>query len=168
MDGPGQTLDDLIPVHLPHALRFAVRLTGDPDAAEEVVQEALVRVARSWQTFRRESEFRTWLFRIVVNSYRDWASRLKRAGPLPDSLSDRKSRDPSDAAWEAELGRLIAARVARLPPRQKEVLVLIAYEGLTPREVAGVLGISESNVHSTLHAARERLRGELARHLLEK
>jgi RNA polymerase sigma-70 factor (ECF subfamily) len=63
-------LDRLVTEHLPSALRFATRLTGDIDAAEEVVQEALVRVARSWKTFRGEARFQTWLFQIVINVFR--------------------------------------------------------------------------------------------------
>ncbi|HEV8003265.1 MAG TPA: sigma factor, partial [Planctomycetaceae bacterium] len=52
-------LDRLVSEHLSAALRFATRLTGDVDAAEDVLQEALVRVARSWKTFRREAQFQT-------------------------------------------------------------------------------------------------------------
>jgi RNA polymerase sigma-70 factor, ECF subfamily len=70
-------LDRLVTQHLPWALGFATRLTGTPDAAEEVLQEALVRVARSWKSFRKEAEFRTWLFRIVINAFRDWLARKR-------------------------------------------------------------------------------------------
>ena len=71
-------------------------------------------------------------------------------------------------AWASELGELVADRVSALPPRQREVLVLIAYEGLSPAEVARVLGISEANVHATLHVARRRLRTQLASLLMER
>ena len=168
MDGPAKTLDELVPAHLPQALRFAMRLTGDPDAAEEVVQDALLRAARSWRTFRGDSEFQTWLLRIVINVFRDWAARRPSTQSLPSDLRDSREAGPPDALLEAELGRLVAAKIGRLPPRQREVLVLMAYEGLTPRDVSRVLGISESNVYATLHVARERLRRELAPYLVEK
>jgi RNA polymerase sigma factor (sigma-70 family) len=71
-------------------------------------------------------------------------------------------------AISSELGRLIAARVSALPPRQREVLVLTVYQALTPRQVGEILGISEANVHSTLHVARQRLQKELAAYLAEK
>lgn len=161
-------LDGLVCRHLSETLRFATRLTGDPDAAEDVVQEALVRVARNWESFRGEAQFRTWLFRIVINVFRDQVAGRTRIGRLEDDVPDDRAGDPASMAMADELGRLIAARVSALPPRQREVLVLIAYEGLTPRQVAGVLEITEANVYATLHVARGRLRKELAPHLAEK
>lgn len=160
--------DRLVAEHLPAALRFAIRLSGRTDLAEEIVQEAMLRAARSWQTFRGESQFRTWLFRIVVNVFRDGAGRRPAHDPLTDDAADPSQGPPSDEAMAAELGELVAQSVAKLPPRQREVLVLSVYEGLAPRQVAAVLGISEANVHTTLSLARARLRRSLASYLAEK
>jgi RNA polymerase sigma-70 factor (ECF subfamily) len=160
-------LDGLVSAHLSEALRLAIRLTGDPEEAEEVVQEALVRVARSWKSFRGEARFRTWLFRIVVNAFRDRVRARPGTERLDDDVPDRQLADPATEAAAAELGRLVAARVSALPPRQREVVILTCYEGLSPREVAHVLEISQANVHATLHVARQRLRRELARHFSE-
>jgi RNA polymerase sigma-70 factor (ECF subfamily) len=162
------TLNQLVLDHLPGMLRLAVRLTGSPDAAEEIVQEALVRVARSWRSFRGQAHFKTWLFRIVINVFRDQLRQRPSPEPLPEELCDLRAGDPALEAANNELGRLIGSRVSALPPRQREVLVLTAYESLAPREIADVLGISEANVHSTLHVARQRLRRELAPYLAEK
>jgi RNA polymerase sigma-70 factor (ECF subfamily) len=158
------SLDHLVAEHLPAALRFATRLCGDPARAEEIVQEALVRVVRSWRSFRGASEFRTWLFRIVINVFRDRQRRGADMLPIHDcrdELADAAPQ-PAAAAMVAELGELVAREVSRLPARQREVLVLVAYEGLSTHEVAEALGISEANVHSTLWAARSRLKARLA------
>lgn len=165
--GDEPTLDRLVERHLDETLRFAIRLTGDPHAAEEVVQDAMLRVARSWKTFRGEAQFRTWLFRIVINVFRDRLSRRTSENEIPADVPDLRIADPAAEALLNELNRLVAAKVSALPPRQREVLVLITYEGLTPGEVAELLGISEANVYSTLHAARQRLRKELAGYLVE-
>jgi RNA polymerase sigma-70 factor, ECF subfamily len=162
-------LDRLVTQHLPSALRFATRLTGTLDAAEDVLQEALVRVARSWKSFRKEAEFRTWLFRIVINVFRDRFAAPKRAdGTLSSDVADKRGGDPAIEAQDVELGQLIAARVSDLPPRQREVMVLTAYEGLSAKAVGELLGISESNVYATLGVARERLRKELAPYFAER
>ncbi len=161
-------LDRLVSTHLSETLRFATRLTGDSDAAEEVVQEALLRVARSWRSFRGEANFRTWLFRIVINAFRDGLAAGHPSESLDENLADSTAADPASQAWANELSRLIAARVSALPPRQREVLILVTYEGFSPQEVAGLLGISQANVHATLHVARKRLRRELGSHLLER
>ncbi|HEX5442501.1 MAG TPA: sigma-70 family RNA polymerase sigma factor [Pirellulales bacterium] len=160
-------LDRLVVEHLPAALRFAVRLTGDADEAEDLVQDALVRVTRGWAAFRGEANFRTWLFRIVVNAFRD-RLRRPRMEILDKDVDDLRGAGPAQAALQRELGELVAQNVSRLPPRQREVLVLTMYEQLPAREVATVLGISEANVYSSLHQARARLRKELAEYLEEQ
>jgi RNA polymerase sigma-70 factor (ECF subfamily) len=162
------SLDRLVVDHLPAALRFATRLTGDASRAEEIVQDSLLRVVRRWSGFRGEAEFKTWFFRIIINVFRD---RLRGpAGPrsIDDSqadVADAKSAGPPEAAMAGEFERLIAQEVSGLPTRQREVLVLIVYERLAPREVANVVGISEANVYSTLSAARSRLKARLAAYM---
>lgn len=157
-------LDRLVVEYLPAALRFAVRLTGDAEEAEDLVQDALVRVARAWSSFRGEAAFRTWLFQIVVNAFRD-RLRRPRLETLDEEVTDWRGAGPAEIAQHTELGELVARKVSSLPPRQREVLVLTMYEQLPAREVAAMLGISEANVYSSLHQARARLRKELAEYL---
>jgi RNA polymerase sigma-70 factor (ECF subfamily) len=165
------TLDRLVKLHLNEALHLAVRLSGRTDSAEEIVQEALLRVSKSWKTFRAEAAFRTWLFRIVINAFRDWLKAKEEIGSLEgleNPLPDKRAERPESALLRQEFHEFVAERVSALPPRQREVLILMTYEELTAAETALVLGISEANVHSTLHVARERLRRELAPYLVEK
>ncbi len=118
------------------------------------MQEALVRVARSWKTFRREAEFRTWLFRIVINVFAaTWP-------PLPIGRRLCPKRWPT-GEWRIrpgpqnrELAELIAERVSALPERQREVMVLTSFEGFSVQEAAKLLEITEANVYSTLAVAR--------------
>ena len=161
-------LDRLVQDHLPAALKFAVRLTGDMDQAEEVVQEALARAARSWTTFRGEAGFRTWFWRILVNAFRDHLARRSQLAALPDDLCDVESLDPAQAAMESELAGRIAELISQLPARQREVLVLSVYEELSTREIANVLATSEANVRMNLSLARHRLRENLESYLAEK
>lgn len=165
--GDWSALERLVADELPAALAFAQRLTGNADLAEEIVQESLFRAARAWSAFRGDARPRTWLFQIVVNVFRDH-SRKKRAGDLPAELVDERESDPADLAAAADLGRLIARLVSELPPRQREVLVLATYEGYSPAETALTLGITEQNVHATLHVARERLRKQLETHQVRR
>jgi RNA polymerase sigma-70 factor, ECF subfamily len=169
--GNQRLLDRLVAEHLPEALRFALRLTGCQETAEEVVQEALYRAARGIGSFRGQSQFRTWFYRIVISAFRDQAtasSRRRCAVELTDELADPRSEDPAAAAMTNELRDLIARLISALPLRQREVLVLTVYEQLRPREVAEVLGMSESSVHANLHYARARLREQLTPYLTEK
>ena len=147
---------------LPAALRFATRLTGDPLLAEEVMQEALLRATRSWQTFRADSGLRTWLLRIVVNAFRDQLPRRDQPQELSDSFPDARADSPLMRVERAEQGRLVAQAVSSLPPRQREVLVLVVYEQLSTAEAARVLNTTETNVRANLSYARASLKKMLA------
>ena len=167
-----ETFDRLLLEHLAAAQRFAVRLTGDANEAEDLLHDALVRVARKWTTFRGESTFRTWFFQVIVNAFRDRlraerGERDERAGKphRPAASTRQRSSDPSREAEHRELGEIVARAVGKLPPRQREVLVLSAYEQLSSAEIAVVLEMTEQNVRTTLHLARERLRTKLAKYL---
>lgn len=159
--------DQLVRAHLPQAHRLAIRLCGDPHRAEDVVQEAMLRAARSWRRFRGEASFSTWLFRLTVNAWRDEARGRGRAPPaaLEGEPPDRTMTGPAAGAEAGELASIVAAHVSGLPPRQREVLVLIAYHDHSIADAAGVLRISEANVRTNLHLAREKLRRDLAPYL---
>jgi RNA polymerase sigma-70 factor (ECF subfamily) len=160
--GDRDSFDRLMREHLRAAQRFATRLTGEPHEAEEVVQDALLRVARSWRTFRGESSFRTWLLRIVIHAAHD--RRTTRAVPvtLAEDPPDKGAGvDPAVLASAADLGERIARLVSALPLRQREALVLTAYEGLSVAEAATVLQTTEQNVRTNVHFARRKLRERL-------
>ena len=167
-----ETFDRLVLEHLPAAQRFAIRLVGDANEAEDLLHDALVRVARKWTTFRGQSAFRTWFFQVIINAFRDRlraksGDRDDIAGRqrLPAAIENERASDPSCQAQDRELGEIVVREIAKLPPRQREVLVLSAYEQLSNAEIAAVLGVSEQNVRTTLHLARERLRTKLAKYM---
>lgn len=158
-----QTFDRLMLDHLDGALRFAVRLSGDVSAGEELVQEALVRAAAARERLRGESSFRAWLLQIVVNVFRDGLrSRARRGFEVPDDVADARTIDPPAQAAATELAERIGRCVSTLPPRQREVIVLVAFERLTTTEAAAVLGITEQNARTNLSLARSELKRQLA------
>lgn len=149
-------------------LTFAVRLTGHLQDAEDLVQETLVRAVRSRNTFRGESLLKTWLYRIFLNVFRTWITRSRTA---PDRQSvdlletdqpDERFRDPADQISDNELGKQVAQEVSRLPERQREVIVLVHYEGCSIAETADLLQISSQNVYSILSHARSVLKQRLS------
>ena len=110
----------------------------------------MLQASRSWKTYRGDAQFRTWLFQIVINTYRN---RLKRASPtnsLPDELVDSQQCSAQRHGVAAELSQTVARCVAELPLRQREVLVLSTYEGLDAAQISQVLEMNVANVYSTL------------------
>jgi RNA polymerase sigma-70 factor (ECF subfamily) len=163
-----EEFDRVMVEHLPAAGRFAVRLTGNPADAEDLLHDAIVRAARAWHTYAARARFTTWLYRIIINAWRDRHAASRRTDALEDAQGDwidARSRDPASAAASSEICDLIAAKISSLPPRQREVIVLVAYEHLSTAEAADVLGVSEGNVRVNLFHARQRLKSELGAYL---
>ncbi len=158
------SFDRLLLQNLPAAQRFAIRLTGDPNAAEDLLHDAILRAMRGCDGYESRSKFTTWLFQIIVNCFRD-RFKVHATERAHEEFSDLRSSDPSTRLSGEELGELIAKRVSSLPPRQREVLVLVAYENMSVSDASEVLGISETNVRVNLSYARERLKKELAAYL---
>ena len=155
----------LVEDNLGRLLGFAIRLCGEPDAAEDLVQEALLRASRSWRTFRGESSFQTWLMQIVVNVFRDRLKRRRQAEPLSDRLIDGRADDPVQVASARELEERVAFFVSRLPPRQRAVVVLVVYEKLTLTQAARWMGTTPQSARTNLHHARKKLRTQLEPYL---
>src|SRR5262245_39473270 len=137
-----RAVDQLVVEHLPTALRFARRLTGDDAQAEDLVQEALCRVLAQWRAFRGESSFRTWLLQIVLNVDRD-RRRRRPTEPIHESELASPHAEPPDIAAADELNRQLGQAIDQLPDRQREVALLTWGEGLAAAEVATVLEITE-------------------------
>jgi RNA polymerase sigma-70 factor, ECF subfamily len=144
---------------------IALRVTGSPADAEEVMQEAFLQAFRSWSTFRGEAAPTTWLYRIAVNA----ALMRVRARPAVELLSEREegvevadwSADAADSVLRGELREQIEAGITRLPEELRVTLILRDVEGLSTAETAAALELSEPAVKSRLHRARALLRSYL-------
>jgi RNA polymerase sigma-70 factor, ECF subfamily len=160
------SLDELVVEHVDTLRRLATRLTGRLEAAEEIVQEGLLRIVRGWRGFRGQAAFKTWAISIILHVFHDWLDKQREALPLAE-VCDMRHADPVSCAVAEELRRHVAQRVSALPPRQREVLVLSFYEGHSPQEVAHLLDMQVANVYATLYQARQKLRVELAPYLTD-
>lgn len=161
-------IDQQVCTLLPDAMRFALKLTNDHDFAEELLQDSLLKVSKNWKSFKQESSFKTWFYRVMINTFRD---HLKKSRPvlLKDSGSVAgNSAEPLTGMIHEEMSALISQKIKSLPYKQREVLLLSAYENFSIREISETLTISEKNVYSTLHIARTRLKEMLKEYLTEK
>ena len=144
--------------HAGSALRLARRILGNEAAAEDIVQDALLRVWINAPRWRPEAAFRTWLYRIVVNLC---LNVRRRAADLPLDAAEQVA-DPAPGAEEQlrlrERDRQLAAAIMVLPERQRAAVVLTYQEGLSNADVAEVLDTSVSSVETLLVRARRTLR----------
>lgn len=153
----------LVAAKLPRVLSLATRMLGDPTAAEDVAQEAFVRVWRTAGRWRPgEARFDTWLHTVVLNLCRD---RLRRRRDLPgDAVPDvaDPALDAEAAMLEVERGRRVAAAIASLPERQREAILLVHYQDLSGAEAAKALDVSIEALESLLSRGRRALRAHLS------
>lgn len=158
------------------AYLFALHLTGNPDDALDLAQEAMLRFFRTLGRFDADRPIRPWLLRIVRNLVRDRArrQRVRRLVPLqPDPevlVADPPDPSPSpeERASKTELQRLLWRAVRRLPQRFREIVSLRDYMGLSYSEIAMALNIPTGTVMSRLHRARTMLREEVRRSTREE
>jgi len=135
---------------------LAYRLVGDRAEAEDVAQEAYLRMFRGLASFREEARFETWMYRIVANCA---VSALRRRGRFGDIVSDEELEVPTPeqpeqrSADSDELSRALAM----LPEGQRVVVILKDVYGLSCREIGDELGVGEGAVKVRLHRARKRL-----------
>ncbi len=151
------------------AWRVAVRLTGDPDAARDLAQEAGMRCLRALDRFKADRPLAPWVAQIVRNLIRDAARRrrVRRVEPLHRTTEDvvlepeDPKQDPEARASRHQLQRIVWRCLAELDEAHREIIVLRDFEGLAYDEIAHVLGIPRGTVMSRLHRARRRLADEV-------
>jgi len=168
LEGERWAFDALMTAHASQAHRVALGMLGDPDQADDVVQEAFIRAHRALARFEFRASFRTWLHRIVVNLCLGRIRRARRVslvslGDLASRLRARTGQPARDLA-RRDLGERIEAAVLALPPKQRVVFVLRQQEGLGYAEIAGILGRSEGGVRANYFQALQKLRRALAAH----
>jgi len=165
-DGDRRALEALCARHAPRVERLARHLLGDGEDARDAAQESLAKLCGRIRQFRGESQFATWLHRLVVNTCRDVADRQRRrrCEPLPEELGEELAPDGADPARAARLSELRAElcdAIATLPEQQQRVVVLKDALGLSFEEVAAATSLPVGTAKSYAFRARARLRVRL-------
>lgn len=162
--GDREAFEALVRRHTDRLYAVVRRFGFSRDAAEEITQEAFLRAWRSIGSFRGDSRFLTWLYRIGLNEATRRAKR-EAARPFVRSLDAAEAVEPRDARDEpyarvahAELREALAAAVRALPIKYRAPLILRDIEGLSTVDAAAVLGLGEAALKSRLHRARVAVR----------
>jgi RNA polymerase sigma-70 factor (ECF subfamily) len=176
----GAAAEQLVERFADRVYRLALRITGSREDAEEVTQDALWTAARKIHTFKGDSAFGSWLYRITANTaYMKIRSRRakNREIPLDDVLPSLDSGgvhfEPMDdwsarvdeQALQAELRGVLETAIDELPPDYRTALVLHDVEGMSNPDIADALEISLPAVKSRVHRARLHLRKRLGSYL---
>jgi RNA polymerase sigma-70 factor, ECF subfamily len=169
--GDASAFEPLVEKYRQRVWRLAYQVLHDREEAWDVAQEAFVRAFHSLPSFRGQSAFYTWLFRITVNvatdRHRQRGAQARAFGPerVTEEEWARTTPDPGGGpdqqAARAEQRERIRQALDALPPKARAIIMLSDVEGLSYREIAEVLNCPIGTVMSRLHNARKRLKGLL-------
>jgi RNA polymerase sigma-70 factor (ECF subfamily) len=163
--GDSRALEALCARHAPRVERLARHLLRDPEDARDAAQEALAKLCVRLRQFRGESQFSTWLHRLVVNTCRDVAERQRTRShePLPEELGADVEHDPLRGVRISELRRELCDSLVDISPEQAQVIVLKDALGYTFEEIAAAAGMPVGTAKCHAHRGRNRLRERLER-----
>jgi RNA polymerase sigma-70 factor (ECF subfamily) len=138
------------------------RMTGSPDDAEDLAQDAFLRAYQQLDTFCGSSKFSTWLCRIAINLSLDWRRRESRRDAIHSQWAAETltANDPG-GGFPDELSRRVQMALNRLPAKQRAAIVLTVYENQSHAEAAKTLGCTEATISWRVFAARRKLKNLL-------
>lgn len=164
--GDSSAFDAIYEAFRPRLFSFLARLSRRRDVAEDLLEETWLRLVTKAPDLADDSRLGPWLFTVARNLFASWCrhraldeDRLFDGALLWPGALPRES--PFEAAARGETERRLEAALARLPPRDREVLLLVGGEELSPSEAAAVLGVAPEAVRKRLQRARERLGREM-------
>jgi len=172
LDGDDQAFRLLMERYRNRAFHVALGITGDPDDALDVVQEAFVKAYYNLKDFRFGANFYTWFYRLLVNQAIDRWRKSSRSQTVPLDekwLSEEVSapdsvmypRTPEELAQNRQLSAAISRAIDDLPEYHRAVIILREVDGMAYEEISKVLHCSVGTVMSRLHYARAKLKEAL-------
>lgn len=170
LQGDAGAFDRLVELCTPRVFNLAYRLVGNRDDAQDIAQEAFVRVYNALPRFQGNATFNTWIYRIVVNACYDELKRRRRRPSTFTELCDydEPMRDPAgsvsaeDAAMRNERRRIMQQAIVEIPDPYRMVVVLYDLQGLSYQEISDILETNLGTVKSRLNRGRLILREKLS------
>lgn len=163
--------EEIIP-HLDAMYNFALRLTTDPNDAEDLVQDTIVKAYRFFSSYEKGTNAKAWLFRILKNSYiNNYRKQSKKPNHVDyDEVStfyesvraeQTDTSDLEDLMYREMMDDEMSKALARLPEDFRTVVLLCDVEGFTYEEIANMLDVPIGTIRSRLHRGRNLLKDEL-------
>ncbi len=163
-EGDHEAYGVLVRRYMKQAYDLAFSFVNDHDDADDVTQDAFVRAYRSIKSFRQGSQFRTWLYRIVVNLSLNLLKQrrriLKREFSVFSLLARDVASDPA-APYDLDLRMHVERALYQLSTLQRSVVILRCIDGLSTKQVSEILGCSDGTVKKHLHRGLRKMRAML-------
>jgi RNA polymerase sigma-70 factor (ECF subfamily) len=164
-EGDTAAFDEVFSAMNPRLLSFLYRMSGNRATVEDLVEETWLRLACSAAALRPDTRLVPWLFTVARNLYLSYCrSRVREPAYTSDLIllwPEEACRSPFELASGNEFERRLEAALAGLPPLYREVILLVAVEGLRPTDAAAVCGIRPEALRQRLSRARAMLASRL-------
>jgi len=155
--GDKSAFEALLRRHYDAMFRMAFKWCGNQEDAEDITQNACIKLARNIEGFQFKSAFTSWLYRLVINTAIDWQRQARRHAAQELTEEAGSGRTGSDAENSLH-AKQVLEQVHALPVREKTALLMVLGEGLSHKEAASVMRCKESTVSWYIHAARKKLK----------
>lgn len=153
--GDADAFEALVNTYYEVMFKMAYKWCGNRRDAEDITQEACMKLARGIGSYKGGSKFTSWLYVLVINTAKDWYKSQNRH-PEGTELLESIVAD-SDNAEEKLYTRQVLDEVNKLPEAEKESLLLVMGQGLSHKEAADLSGVKESTISWRIHEARKKL-----------
>ena len=174
--GDVRAFDELVRRYERQVYNFAFKMTANREDAYDVAQDALVRVYHFIDTFKAQSSFTTWLYRIVLNAYLDSRKKSKirdqsvsldeyleqEDGYGPKQVADEDTPAPEELVLATERTEVLHAAIGLLPDYQRAMIVFYHVNHMSYEEIAEILSLPIGTVKSRLNRARQALKEKLS------
>lgn len=172
VEGDVEAFNELVNRHHSKIYGLAYRMLGNSEDAQDATQETFLEAYKSIKSFRFQSQFGTWLYKVGLNTCNQIIRKAKSRNRMMDAYTEEKSirgmtetrEIPERLAIKAEQSELVQAAIDRLPPKQKEVVTLFYMQHLKYKEIAEILDCSIGTVASRLNKAMQNLKVKLEKH----
>jgi RNA polymerase sigma-70 factor, ECF subfamily len=164
--GESEAFRSIFEIHKDRVYSIALRYCGDATAAMDIAQEVFLKLFSGIGSFRGDSRFESWLYRIVVNSCFDHKRKTLRLKPLVDDLLEllqSPGESTLDAIMRSDLSSRVRSAVGALPAEQRMAIVLRYTQGLSYEEIGEILGCSTGTIASRLNRVHKVLERRLSR-----
>jgi RNA polymerase sigma-70 factor (ECF subfamily) len=158
LDGNEHAFECLVERHYRSVFTLSYRWCRIREDAEEITQDVFVKLTRSLKSYNGKSAFRTWLYRIVINTAKDFSRKNVTRKSYESAFADNSFKNDGASPMDLLQTRTLYDAVDRLPTKQKAALMLVMTEGMSHKEAAMVLQCSETTVSWRIHQARKKLK----------
>ncbi|NCT41835.1 MAG: RNA polymerase sigma factor [Alphaproteobacteria bacterium] len=155
--GDARAFEDLVNKYYAVMFKMAFKWCGNQSDAQDITQDACVKLARGLDSFKGNAAFTSWLYRLVINAGKDWYKKHNRHPSNADELENVTTKSTS---VEQLYAKQVLGAVQQLPDGEREALILVMSDGLSHKEAAKILDIKESTVSWRIHEARKKLNAQ--------